>query len=399
LEVNFPDNTAVYNFSKFPAIDDKDIFDEIKRGFENFCKSHGSKKITIVVNDATRDIPNWKILSIIFELLGEIDFQILIAAGTHNAPSENELETIFDGNYEQIKDKVFVHACYDGDNLKYLGKTSRETPVYINKIFAGSDAVICINSVEPHFFAGFTGGRKSLIPGLAGFDTVAANHNLAKSPDARSLNIQNNPINEDLQEAVGLINGIPIYSIQLVLSRQRDIVGLYPGDLSASFQNACEKAKEIYSVGIEKSYDIVFAIGQPPLDINLYQLQKAQEHGGEAVTDGGILVVVGACSEGVGSPYFMKLADEYPKPEMALSETALNDKRFGIHKLIRTARQLRRIKIWYVTKLDDNQIRKVYFEPKIALETALNDALKCFGGNANVAIVMDACFLVPTRLM
>ncbi len=143
----------------------------------------------------------------------------------------------------------------------------------------------------------------------------------------------------------------------------------------------------------------MFAIGEAPLDINLYQLQKAQEHGGEAVADGGSLVVVGACEEGVGSPYFMKLADDYPEHEMALSEMAFNDKRFGIHKLIRTARQLQRIKIWYVTKLDDNQVRKVYFEPKTALETALSDALKCFGGNANVAILMYACYLVPTRLM
>jgi nickel-dependent lactate racemase len=157
-------------------------------------------------------------------------------------------------------------------------------------------------------------------------------------------------------------------------------------------------ARDIYSIPVEKTFDIVFAIGECPLDANLYQLQKAQEHGAEAVSDGGILVVVGACLEGVGSPYFINLADEYPTPESALSDVSLRDDRFGIHKLIKTARRLKKIKIWYVTKLDDNVVRKVYFEPKCSPQEALKEALEYFGGTASIAVLKDACFLVPERI-
>jgi nickel-dependent lactate racemase len=161
---------------------------------------------------------------------------------------------------------------------------------------------------------------------------------------------------------------------------------------------AANEARQAYQVPVDKFFDIVFAIGEPPLDNNLYQLQKAQEHGAEATAEGGILIVVGACREGVGSPYFLRLADDYPSPRSALSREALADNRFGIHKLIKSARRLEKIKIWYITNLDDNIIRKLYFEPKRSLQVALRDALETFGGSARVAILKDACFMVPVRV-
>ncbi len=276
--------------------------------------------------------------------------------------------------------RIIVHDSKNKSSLDYLGETSRGTPVWINKKLSLSERIICINSVEPHFFAGFTGGRKSLIPGLAGFDTTVANHSHAKHEDAKSLNLASNPVHLDLEEAVSFIKGKNIFSIQLVTSRQGEIVDLFCGILSQSFRDACDKARDVYTVDIENKYDIVFAIGEPPLDINLYQLQKGQEHGAEAVKDDGILIVVGACNEGSGSDYFINLASGLSRHRTRLFQLKpWQTIASGYTNWSRPPDGCVNIKIWYVTKLDDSLISKVYFSPKSSMQAALDEALEIKG--------------------
>jgi len=398
IKMEFPGDTTILSGKKHTAISDSEVCDKIEKEYQDSYKDFGDKRVLIIINDITRRVPTEKILRILCDLLPVENVEILVATGTHDIPTEENLKQILGGLYDKLKSKIAFHDCDDRNLLDRVGTTSNGTPVEINRKFSEAEAVICINSVEPHFFAGFTGGRKSIVPGLGGRDTVIANHSLAKSEQARSLNLENNPVHLDLVEAADMAIKAPIFSIQLVLSRNGEIIDLFCGDIKRSFREASELARDIYSIPTAKTFDIMFAIGEYPLDINLYQLQKAQEHGAEAVSDNGILVVVGACDKGVGSPYFMKLADDYPTPESALSDTALRDNRFGIHKLIKTARRLEKIKIWYVTKLDDNVVRKVYFVPKCSPQDALRDALDYFGGTANIAVLKDACFLVPERI-
>lgn len=394
-EVEFPEGTEVLEQSEYPGLNDNGLRRKISESFKAFEPSLADRRITVVVNDHTRRLPTSRILRHLLDLIPADRMEILVATGTHRAPNNDELRLILGGAVGIFEGRTFVHDCRDQKSLVDLGKTSRGTPVAVNRRLMESDAVVCINSVEPHFFAGFTGGRKSLVPGLASFETTVANHSHAKSENATSLNLDDNPVHLDLQEAVSMAAEMPVFSLQLVVSRTGNIVDLYCGDLKNSFAAAARKARQVFSVLIDKYYDIVFAVGEPPLDTNLYQLQKAQEHGAEAVKKGGILVVVGACGEGTGSPYFISEADDYPTPESALSERAMRDERFGIHKLIKTARRLREIKIWYVTNLDDKVVRKVYFGPKESLRVALRDALDAKGGSATVAVLRDACFLVP----
>lgn len=396
--MDFPDDTVVLSGKKQKIISDEDARIAIEENLSLRREQFENKKIAIIVNDTTRRVPTEKILGILLRHLPEENIEILVATGTHSEPTMDDLKTILGKWYETFKTKIHCHDCDDKSQLRKIGETSNGTPVWINRKFLDAEAVICVNSVEPHFFAGFTGGRKSIVPGLAGRETVVANHRLAKSEKAKSLNLKDNPVHLDLMEAVDMAVTMPVFSIQLVLSRNGEIIDLFCGELLESFEKACKTARNIYSIPLSHTYDIVFAIGEHPLDINLYQLQKAQEHGAEAVSEGGILVVVGACDEGVGSPYFMRLADEYPIPESALSEKALDDNRFGIHKLVKTARRLNKIKIWYVTKLDDKVVRKVYFVPICSLRDALEKALEYFGGAAKIAILRDACFLVPVSV-
>ena len=393
--MEFPDDTVVLSGKKSDVLSDDKIRDAIEKALLIRKGQFENKKIAIIVNDITRRVPSEKILGILLGYLPAENIEILVATGTHSGSTRDDLKAILGKWYETFASKIHCHDCDNDSLLRKIGETSNGTPVWINRNFLEAEAVICINSVEPHFFAGFTGGRKSIVPGLAGRETVVANHCLAKSEEAKSLNLKDNPVHLDLKEAVDMAVTMPVFSIQLILSRNGEIIDLFCGELSESFEKACKTARDIYSIPISETYDILFAIGEHPLDINLYQLQKAQEHGAEAVSEGGILIVVGACDEGVGSPYFMNLADEYPTPESALSEIALNDNRFGIHKLVKTARRLKKIKIWYVTKLDDKVVRKVYFVPICSPRDALDKALEYFGDAAKIAILRDACFLVP----
>ncbi len=398
VKVEFPDDTAVLGEIYRKPLHEKSIEKKVIAALDKYLDIFEGKRISVIVNDATRRIPTSRILEILLKQVPPERLEILIATGSHRAPTDEEIDRIMGHARSFFEGRIFIHDCYDGKSMIELGRTSRGTRIIVSEKLAGAEAIICINSVESHFFAGFTGGRKSLVPGMAAFETIVANHSHAKSESAKSLNLENNPVHLDLEEAAAIVAQMPIFSIQLVLSREGDIIDLCCGDLGESFAGAAGKAGQAYQISIDKYYDIVFAIGEPPLDDNLYQLQKGQEHGAEAVADGGILIVVGACREGIGSPYFAKLAEDYPTPRSALSKKALKDNRFGIHKLIKSARRLEKIKIWYVTNLDDNVIRKLYFEPKQSPQVALRDALESFGGSAKVAILKDACFLVPVRI-
>jgi len=398
VRVEFPDDTTVLEEISRKPLHEKSIEKKVIAALDEYLDIFEGKRISVIVNDATRRIPTSKILKIFLRQIPWERLEILIATGTHRAPTDGEIDQIMGDIRNSFEGRIFIHDCYDNESMIELGRTSRGTRIIISRKLAAAEAVICINSVEPHFFAGLTGGRKSLVPGMAAFETIVANHSHAKSELAKSLNLENNPVHLDLEEATAMVAQMPIFSIQLVLSREGDIIGLYCGDLGESFMRAAGEARQAYSIPIDKHYDIVFAIGESPFDNNLYQLQKGQEHGAEAVADGGILIVVGACREGIGSPYFVRLAEDYPTPRSALSRRALTDNRFGIHKLIKSARRLEKIKIWYVTNLDDNLIRRLYFEPKQSPQVALRDALESFGGSAKVAILKDACFLVPVRV-
>jgi nickel-dependent lactate racemase len=350
------------------------------------------RRILTVINDGYRRTPNDQLLPYIWPLVGDGDF--IIATGSHRQPTSMELSSIFGDWLDRVLSRLMIHDCYDQANMVDFGQTSRGTPVKLNKAIARAEAIITINSVEPHFFAGFTGGRKSIIPGLASFETIQANHCLAKDTNATSLILENNPLHQDLEEALDLLGGKPILTLQCIANREGSIVDVFSGRVRQAFGLACKVAQRFYTVEAPQKYDIVIANGEPPLDINLYQLQKAQEHGGLMVREGGILIVMGACPEGTGSDYFIRSAEKYPQPQMALAQVD-TDNSFGMHKLIKTARQLEHFQIYYVTMLDAEVVHKVYFKAFDEIEAALTEAYKILGDQAEVAILEDAGYTVP----
>jgi len=389
LPVNF---AGRFSCSFPPPLSLNKIKEKIHKGFESYKELFNKSSVLTVVNDGYRRTPTAFLLDLIWDYIKKGDF--IIATGTHRSSTDEELGTIFGKKLKQIKPKLHIHDCYNKLALVSKGVTSYGTPVLLNNKVDDADLIFTINSVEPHFFAGFTGGRKSIVPGLAAFSTVQTNHRLAKDEKSCALNLKNNPLHKDLEECLKLINDRPILTIQCVTDREGNIVDLFIGNLQESFLKACQCAAKYYTVDVPRKYDIVIANCEPPLDINLYQLQKAQEHGGRMVADGGVLITVGACKEGIGSEYFIRLTEKYPTPDLVL-ERGLDDASYGIHKLIKTARQLKKFKVFYVTALDEAVVKRVYLRPFNKIKEALNTALEEIGKNAEMAFLDDAGYTVP----
>lgn len=377
----------------FPSpLDKSTITAKIINGIKSLSHLFINKKLLIVVNDGYRRTPTARLLPIIWDYIKDGEF--IIATGSHRKSTEMELQEIFGDLLDTIKPKLHIHDCYDNSSLKQIGKTSRGTPVIYNRKVLDADVILTINSIEPHFFAGFTGGRKSIIPGLAGFDSIQTNHRLAKELESTTMNLETNPLHLDLEEATQLLVDKTILTIQCVTDRDGNIIDVFSGDLRMAFYQACECAGNVYSIEIPRKYDIVIANCEPPLDSNLYQLQKAQEHGGRMVKDGGVLIVMGACREGIGSKYFMELADKYPTQEDVLRD-GIHDDSFGIHKLVKTARQLQKFMVYYITTLDDREVKRVYFKSFKDITAAINSALKELHENIEISILEDAGYSVP----
>jgi len=364
----------------------------VHEGLKEYYSLFKDKRVLTVVNDFYRRTPNDRLLQIVWDHIK--GGKIIIAAGTHRKPTPHELTDIFGYWISKVKGKVLYHDCYDQASMVDYGVTSRGTPVKLNKAVADAEVILTINSVEPHFFAGFTGGRKSIVPGLAAFETVQANHKYAKEIKATTLSLDENPLHLDLEEAIDLIKDKLLLTIQCVTNREAAIIDVYSGELRPTFRKAVQSAFKYCTINVPHKYDIVIANCEPPLDANLYQLQKAQEHGGLLVNEEGVLIVVGACPEGVGSDYFIKSAERYRTPQMVL-ENADNDDSFGMHKLVKTARQLQHFQIFYVTSLDAEIVSKVYFKAFNSIEAALTEAFKIKGERAQVAILEDAGYSVP----
>lgn len=397
LEINTDDLPANARFAgrftcKFPPPLDRHqiehyLLAELRALKELLSKS----KILTIVNDGYRRNPSAAILSIIWPFVK--DGRFAVATGTHRRPTDDELKTIFGPLLPAISPRLVIHDCYDKSSLVNIGTTSSGTPVVVNQAVMDADIIVAINSVEPHFFAGYTGGRKSVVPGLAGFETIQANHRFAKDENACPLSLDANPLHLDLQEALSLVGKLML-AVHCVTDRTGEIIDLSLGDLNETFRKACSAAGRYYIVPVPRKFDVVIANCEPPLDANLYQLQKAQEHGARMVADGGVLITMGACHEGVGSEYFIKLAEKYPTPESALREGMADDS-FGIHKLIKTARHLRRFDVYYVTTLDEAIMARVYLKAFRSLREALHKALAKLDRSAQIAVLDDAGYAVP----
>ncbi len=357
------------------------------KDFDSFISE--KHRVLVVVNDHTRSTPTAEVLRHL-NLRGK-EVTTIIASGSHRPPNAGELRGIIGGEIPPYGGKVVIHNCRDMSSLKSLGRTSRGTNVYLNTLLFDADAIIAVTSVEPHYFAGFTGGRKFLLPALAAFDSIETNHCLAAEDNARLLALDGNPVHEDFMETLEMFGrSDDIFSIQLVLNRESEISYACSGDIVESFKQAVEYSKDIYVPRIQRKADIVISVNEPPLDIDLYQSQKALQDVEYAVKPGGIIILVSSCREGIGDKHFYELLTA--KNGDATKEDA---RKFGYHKVVKLKKLLEKTRILAVTNLPASIPNAIGIAPYTDAQKALADATRTSGHDSDVLVVLDGGITVP----
>jgi len=371
--------------------------------FEDFLVG-ATPPLLVVVNDGTRPTPSAEVLAVLrpaleewSELLGN-ELSFVIATGTHRAALPEEVERIFGVDLASAyADRISCHDSQDKGGLVCLGRTKRGTPVWVNRLMAEAESMVLINSVEPHYFAGYTGGRKSLLPGLAGYETVWANHRLSMEAGSEHLVLEGNPVHEDLEEATALgLAGKQVYSVQLALDKDHRAGFASAGPLEKTFEEAVAVAEKQFVLDLDRAYDVVVAVAPYPMDCNFYQTNKAIQSGALVVKKGGILIVVSECRYGLGEnqTVFDTLA-AVDSPAAALAEVGLQEYELGVQQATRIASILEKMDIWVVSALEDEEMGAMFMTPFTDVQTAVDAALARQGEAAQVLFLTEASITVP----
>ena len=341
------------------------------------------KKVAIVTSDISRPLPSWDIMP---SLLDELyaagaeaqNITVVLALGSHRQHTADEKKHLVgDRCYEEV---TVVDS--DPNNCVSLGQTKAGTPIDFDKRVVNADFRIALGNVEFHYFAGYSGGYKALMPGVSTPSAIQANHSMMTHPRACAGVMKDNPVRDDINEA-GSKLGLD-YIVNVVLDEHKNIVFGAAGDVFEAHKYAVEYLDKMYRCPIPEKADIVLVSqGGAPKDANLYQTQKALENAKYAVKDGGTIIVIGACNEGLGSTKFESWFKEANAPS-ELIERVETDFELGGHKAAAIAMVLSFAEIDLVSEMDPDFVRSLFLNPKASAQEAFDDAMKKYSDNASV---------------
>lgn len=396
LKVN-PDTTAVFSLtSEKQAAPLEELVDNAvlkptgSAALTDFLKN--CQQLLVVVNDSARGIPTAPLLKHLKTYWEHLQVKYIVATGAHRGSTESELQKIFGTIYNSDRESIFIHAAEKAEMLD-LGTTSLGTPVKYNRIISQCDKIINLNSVEPHYFAGYTGGRKSFMPGLAAYEAIERNHSLAMLPSSGLLQLEQNPVHNDMEAAVELIQK-EIFSLNTVLNSNNEIIHISAGNWKTSFYKAVKQAETIFLRSCPLPADIVIAVVKSPLDEDLYQAQKGIENCRNILRKNGIIILVAACPGGIGKDQFYQLLSSCQTPEEVFARINRSYK-LGYHKAAKLADLMKEHQLWMVTGMDASVLAKINIRKFSAAQSALQEAIAQKGNAARIIINQDAGLVVP----
>lgn len=345
------------------------------------------RKVAIITSDLTRPLPSHVVLPPLLDELADCgcrdeDIVIVFALGSHRRQSEAEMRKL-------VGDAVFArYRCLDGDpeDVVHLGRTARGTPVDVVRVVAEADFRIGLGNIEYHYFVGYSGGAKAIMPGVSTRAAIQANHSRMVEKEARAGNLDTNPVRQDIEEAVGRF--CPLHFIvNVVLDEHKRIIHTVCGDYIAAHRAGCRFLDRLYRKEIAARADIVIVSqGGAPKDLNVYQTQKALDNAKHAVKKGGVIILVGSCREGMGEQVFEEWMTRAERPE-DLTERIARDFQLGGHKAAAIALVLADAKIFLVSDLEDDFVRSIFMEPYPSVQAALDQAFAEQGAEAKVLVM------------
>jgi len=355
------------------------------------------QSVAIVVDDHTRGLPCHILINPLLEQLRtagikENDVTIIFGTGTHRATTPQEQESLLCDVACQSH-KVAVHSC-DADDLVHVGTTSYGTEVEINRIFHEADLHLLTGDIGYHYYAGFGGGRKSVLPAISGRATINKNHGMLTHEKASTGNLEGNPIHLDMTEAAKLAR--TDFIVNFVRNTRKEIIAAYAGDLEQAFLKGAQFADSMGRVPIKEKADIVITSCGFPKDINLYQGTKAMVHALGAVKNGGVLIALLECREGIGNQVFEDWAHKYPSFD-ALSQQIQTNFVMGGHKIFYMAQGAERVHQYLISRLDPKMLEKYYYvTPFKTVEEALKAAFRQVGHDSTVWAMPHGTDVLPS---
>ena len=347
---------------------------------------HTGEKIVIITSDISRPMPTWDVMPSLLDALYAAgaraeDITLIFARGSHRGHTEEERHHLAgERAWKEIR-------CIDSDPdaCIHLGETQRGTPIDIMEIVAKADRRICVGNIEYHYFAGYSGGAKALFPGTSTPQVIQANHSMMVDERAHAGNMDTNPLRQDIDEAAAVC-GID-FILNVILDEHKKIIHAVAGDVKEAHRAGCRYLDSLYAVEIPERADIVIVSqGGAPKDANLYQTQKALDNSKHAIKDGGSIILVGACQEGMGSAIFEEWMTQAGQPE-DLIERIRKEFKLGGHKAAAIAQILKRADIRLVSEMDPNFVRSIFMEPYASLAPAFADAMRAQGPDAKVIVM------------
>ncbi len=341
------------------------------------------QKIAIVTSDISRPLPSYQLLPALLDELyaagcAAEDITLVFGLGVHRRQTEEEKRKLAgERAYRELR-------CVDSDSEDciHMGDTPSGTPVDVTRCVAEADFRICLGNVEFHYFAGYSGGAKAIMPGVSNARAIQANHRMMVSQEACAGRLEGNPIRKDIEQA-GEICGIH-YILNVVLDEHKQIVYAVAGDSVKAHRTACAYLDKMYRKPIPQRADIVLVSqGGAPKDANLYQTQKALDNAKYAVKPGGTIILIGACNEGLGSAKFEEWLTGSPSAAYMVERIG-KDFQLGGHKAAAIGMVLAYASIDLVSEMEDEFVKSIFLTPRPSAQAALDAAFTRYGSQAKV---------------
>ncbi len=354
-------------------------------------------KVAIVVDDATRRAPSTMMLKEILAVLTksgvkEQNVTVIVGVGAHRPATSDELTQIassFDGRI-----RVISHDC-NAKDLLHLGETSRGTTIDLNKDFVEADLKILTGDIELHHCAGYGGGRKSILPAIAGMRSAQQNHALLLDPRARSGVLKGNPISEDMDEAAGLAS--PDFILNTVLDGKGRIIKAFAGNFQKAFLEGVALVDKTWKVPMQTKADVVIvSAGGKPQDLSLYQSCKALHNSLSALKEGGAVILVAECREGHGNEVFYDWMSRFREAD-EMEKEIKSRFHLGGHMAYYLAKTIEKTKVYLVSTMPDTYVAGTFkLRPSRTVNAALQSAFRALGKTAKVATMPYGSATLPT---
>jgi nickel-dependent lactate racemase len=408
LDIEVPESATVLCSRHVPALaDERGAFLTALRApiasaplAERVKQLRPGSRIAIVISDITRPTPNQRIVSWLLEELTFVprsQFVILNGTGSHRANTRAELIQMLG---EEIVETVEIvnHDAFAPETLVSLGETLSGVPVWINRRYQEADFRIVTGFIEPHFFAGFSGGAKGIIPGLAGLATIQELHSarLIGHPQATWALLAGNPVQEGIQAAVSMCP--PEFMVNVTLDQERHITGIYAGDYIQAHAAGCEMVARTATHAVEAPFDLVITSNNGyPLDQNLYQSVKGMTAAAQIVREGGAIVTVAECRDGLPEHGNYKTLLQMRDTPLALLDL-INSAGFQMHDQWQVQKQALvqlQAEVYLHSSLPDAVVRAARLIPAPDLQATIDQLLQRFGPGARVAVLPEGPLMVP----